>query len=87
MPHHWTVDAPRLCFRGLFQSAGTPVMDAANNTERQKHLFTKICQDAPLLAVGMNGILVRGALGDPIPPHSLQFSGWEVPAHPDSRLT
>ena len=30
-------------------------------------LFTKSCQDAPLLAVGRNGILVRG-FGGQIPP-------------------
>ena len=29
--------------------------------------FTKSCQDAPLLAVGRNGILVRG-FGGQIPP-------------------
>jgi len=34
---------------------------------KTRNRFTKSCQDAPLLAVGRNGILVRG-FGGQIPP-------------------
>ena len=38
-----------------------------NNSNLKSNDFTKSCQDAPLLAVGRNGILVRG-FGGQIPP-------------------
>jgi hypothetical protein len=42
--------------------------------------FTKSCQDAPLLAVGRNGILVRGFGGQIPPTEQLAFFDGQVEA-------